>query len=110
MAVRKTVTAKLVDFDREMAEINAETDVSRAEIRSAKYSSRSLGNSMREIQLQRELEALRRDAGNTYYLFLAAKKKHLDLQLAAYSEQSERTLSSAKEDETEQAKLTQSAS
>lgn len=86
MTVRKvTVSAKPMDFNRQVAEINAETDVVLAEMRAAKYSSRSLANSMREIELQRELNRIRQDAESAYYLFLAAKKKHLDLQLA-YSE------------------------
>ena len=87
MAVRKAiVTAKPMDFNQKMAEINAETDPFQAEMRAAKYSSCSLGNSMREIELQRELNRIKQEAENTYYLFLAAKKKHLDLQLAAFSE------------------------
>ena len=88
MAVRKVIVsaAKPMDFNQQMAEINGETDVVLAEIRAAKYSSRSLGNAMREIEPQRELDRIKQDAENAYYLFLAAKKKNLDLQLAAYSE------------------------
>jgi hypothetical protein len=87
MALRKTnVSAKPIDFDREMAEINAETDVFQAEMRAAKYSSRSLGNSMRRAELEGELESIRQHERNAYYLFLAAKKKHLDLQLASFFE------------------------
>jgi hypothetical protein len=45
---------------------------------------------LREVELHRELNRIKQDAENTYYLFLAAKKKHLDLQLAAYSEWEEK--------------------
>lgn len=87
MSVRKAiVSAKPMDFNQQLAEINAESDVVLAEMRAAKYSSRSLANSIREIELQRELNRIKQDAENAYYLFLAAKKKHLDLQLAAHAE------------------------
>jgi len=85
-ARKEIVSTKPMDFNQQVAEINAESDVVLAEMRAAKYSSRSLANSMREIELQRELNRIRQDPENAYYLFLAAKKKHLDLQLAAHSE------------------------